>query len=224
LPSKALLAAALLAAGLGATAARGQGRRADAPVVYKGTDSGGEPVRLEVACCGDGVCVSGTLGKRYELRTQPPGAARGPDTAAFAVFEKGKPEAVGDGRLELTEDRSGLVGQAKVCAGTFCGVRVDVSIVFMATTDQGPPQEQGARATRLGVQGARLTRVTPDSLLGRLGLEAGDVVLSVNGQPIRDQNGLDRALARSAGTARLEVVDVRSGKRLVRDVSLPGGR
>ena len=65
-------------------------------------------------------------------------------------------------------------------------------------------ESQGLREAR----GALVARVTPGGPASRGGLQPGDIVLRVNGQPIKDANDLTRqvATARQGQTIRLEVL------------------
>jgi hypothetical protein len=74
----------------------------------------------------------------------------------------------------------------------------------------------GARV-QAGAQGMKIERVTPGSPAARLGLEAGDVILSVNGQPVRNQADYARLLDQGGGRVRLEILNGRDGKKVVRD-------
>lgn len=54
----------------------------------------------------------------------------------------------------------------------------------------------------------------------RIGLEVGDIITSVDGNPIEDTSDLYRALQRSGGFARLRIIDVRSTDLVYRNVDL----
>jgi len=76
-----------------------------------------------------------------------------------------------------------------------------------------------ARQSGLGdVEGVLVYRIWQDASAATAGLRAGDVVVSMNGEPVRDAAELDRAIvgSRVGSTARLEVV--RDGRTLTIDV------
>ncbi len=58
-------------------------------------------------------------------------------------------------------------------------------------------------------RGMVITRVMPGSEAARIGLERGDVILSINGQQLCHNGDYERALRRSSGHLDLRVRDVR---------------
>jgi hypothetical protein len=79
-----------------------------------------------------------------------------------------------------------------------------------------PAYRLGARVQAAG-PGMKVEKVTPGSPAARLGLEAGDVILSVNGQPVRSQADYARLLDHAGGRVRLEILNGRDGKKIIRD-------
>jgi S1-C subfamily serine protease len=80
-------------------------------------------------------------------------------------------------------------------------------------------------ATRLGVEGSRgtvVSAVKPNSPAGRAGVRAGDIILSVNDQPISSASEFGRGLDTEARQVTLAVQ--RRDRRLSLTVSAPGGR
>lgn len=80
-------------------------------------------------------------------------------------------------------------------------------------------------ATRLGLEGSRgavVSAVRPNSPAGRAGVKAGDIVLSVNDQPISSASEFGRALDTDARQITLNVQ--RRDRRLALTLSAPGGR
>lgn len=59
--------------------------------------------------------------------------------------------------------------------------------------------------------GVRVDSVGYGSAARQIGLEPGDVIVGLNGMPVRCMHDYRRALARSGGVVELEVRDVRSG-------------
>jgi len=68
-----------------------------------------------------------------------------------------------------------------------------------------PPQLQ------LRPQGVVVTQVLPGSTAARQGIEVGDVILSVNGNPVRSRTDLNLRLAHAGPVAELGVIDCRTG-------------
>jgi membrane-associated protease RseP (regulator of RpoE activity) len=59
--------------------------------------------------------------------------------------------------------------------------------------------------------GLQVVLVFPESPAAQQGMEAGDIIVGVNGLPTRSQADLTRALTRAGGVARLEVIDCNTG-------------
>jgi membrane-associated protease RseP (regulator of RpoE activity) len=59
--------------------------------------------------------------------------------------------------------------------------------------------------------GLQVTQVVPWSPAARLGIEAGDIIVAVNGQSTRTMADLNRLLARSLRPARLSIIDGNTG-------------
>ncbi|MFN3688889.1 Do family serine endopeptidase [Salinarimonas sp.] len=66
---------------------------------------------------------------------------------------------------------------------------------FLGVQIQPVTEDIAAGAGLDGARGAIVARVEPDSPAAQAGLEVGDIVLSVEDQPIRDARGLSRAIA-----------------------------
>jgi membrane-associated protease RseP (regulator of RpoE activity) len=62
--------------------------------------------------------------------------------------------------------------------------------------------------------GARLDSIAPDSLFAKIGLRAGDVIASVNGQPLRSLDDAASLYARAPGVKALTLSVVRAGRPL----------
>ena len=78
-----------------------------------------------------------------------------------------------------------------------------------------------ALAEALGVAqpaGAIITRVAPDGPAGKAGLEAGDIVVSVNGDPVRDVSHLRNVVGLMRAGETIELTVLRDG--LLRKISL----
>jgi membrane-associated protease RseP (regulator of RpoE activity) len=65
--------------------------------------------------------------------------------------------------------------------------------------------------TYLAPQALRVTQVFPGSIAARQGIEVGDVIVSVDGAPIRSLTDLQYRLAQSGPVAELGLIDVRTG-------------
>jgi predicted metalloprotease with PDZ domain len=81
-----------------------------------------------------------------------------------------------------------------------------------------PDPSRVVREPQLGIQGQLVRRVglelicvDPCGAAARAGLEEGDVLLEVNGRPIRCHNDLSDAL-RCGRVARIVLIDVRTGR------------
>jgi serine protease Do len=70
------------------------------------------------------------------------------------------------------------------------------------------------------VAGAAITSVQPGEAADRAGLQMGDVVISMNGQPVRSQTEFMEELARQRPGDRVRLGIVRYGQRLERTVQL----
>jgi membrane-associated protease RseP (regulator of RpoE activity) len=73
-----------------------------------------------------------------------------------------------------------------------------------------PPVLLGFTGQGVGY-GVEVMRVNYGSAADRLGLEPGDVVVGVNGRPVRSMSEYKRSLARAGSVVWLDVVDVRTG-------------
>src|SRR3954447_26951104 len=60
-------------------------------------------------------------------------------------------------------------------------------------------------------QGLVVTQVLPGTTAALQGIEVGDVIVSVDGSPVRGVYDLEQRLVRAGGMAELGVVDVRTG-------------
>jgi serine protease Do len=58
----------------------------------------------------------------------------------------------------------------------------------------------------LGLQGAVIVRVTPDSKGAQAGLRPGDVILQINNTPIKDAAAASRAYRATKGTKLLQLL------------------
>ena len=68
-------------------------------------------------------------------------------------------------------------------------------------------------APRLQVEGAYVGRVRPDSHAARAGLKAGDVIVELNGQPIRNAADIERLTGTLRTGQRVTLAYVRRGER-----------
>ena len=68
--------------------------------------------------------------------------------------------------------------------------------------------------------GLQIIQVAVGSAAHRAGLEAGDILLEANGEPIRSQEDLLRVISRSGGSLRLTIRDVRTGRPTTTEVAL----
>jgi len=80
-----------------------------------------------------------------------------------------------------------------------------------AVADAGP---------RLQVKGAYVGRVRPDSPAARAGLKAGDVIVELNGQPIRSATDLERVTGSLRTGEQVTLVYVRRGQRIHSELSV----
>jgi serine protease Do/serine protease DegQ len=81
-----------------------------------------------------------------------------------------------------------------------------------------------AEALRLGGrQGAIISRVDPDSPAARVGVRAGDVILSVNGKALRNASDLRNRVGLVPVGETVDLVVIRNGKRLEYKVKIDAG-
>jgi S1-C subfamily serine protease len=85
---------------------------------------------------------------------------------------------------------------------------------FRARVVSTRPVRSGDRA------GLQITQVAPGETAPRAGLEAGDILLEANGEPLRSQEDLLRVISRSGGSLRLTIRDVRTGRLSTTEVAL----
>jgi membrane-associated protease RseP (regulator of RpoE activity) len=74
-----------------------------------------------------------------------------------------------------------------------------------------PALKPSAPQTYLRPQGLVVTQVIPGSTAAMQGIEVGDIIVSVNGSPVRSVADLQLLLSRAGGVVELQVVDVRTG-------------
>ena len=86
----------------------------------------------------------------------------------------------------------------------------------------GPPGYLGIilAANDASEPGVRIARVVPSSPAARAGLRAGDIVLAVEGEPVRTPSCVAKALATSHAGKVVEVLVQRAGRRLRRSIRL----
>jgi S1-C subfamily serine protease len=90
-------------------------------------------------------------------------------------------------------------------------------------SDQSPSQRA---PYRLGVYchtvegGVMIDGLVSGGAAERIGLEVGDIIISIDGRPIEDTSDLYRALQRSGGFARLRIINVRDDSLVYRNVDL----
>jgi S1-C subfamily serine protease len=68
--------------------------------------------------------------------------------------------------------------------------------------------------------GAKLDTIAPDSLFAKAGLRAGDVIASVDGQPLRSLDDAASLYARAGGVKSLTLAVIRAGKPLTLRVTI----
>jgi S1-C subfamily serine protease len=74
---------------------------------------------------------------------------------------------------------------------------------------------------RLGDRaGLQITQIDSGDAAQRAGLEAGDVILEAGGEPTRSQEDLLRAIARSGGSLKVTIRDVRTGRLTTVEIAL----
>jgi hypothetical protein len=102
-----------------------------------------------------------------------------------------------------------------------------IPLVFSLANPAGPQRVSPAKGLKLGAKvaaatgGVKVVEVGAGSPAARLGLEPGDVILSVNGVAARGLAEYARLLdAAPQGKARLEIRQAGSGKVVVKDVQL----
>jgi S1-C subfamily serine protease len=70
---------------------------------------------------------------------------------------------------------------------------------------------QGGPQLQLRPQAVVVTQVFPGGSASRQGIEVGDIIVSVNGQPVRSASDLQYRLGQAGPAAQLGLVDVRTG-------------
>ncbi len=69
-------------------------------------------------------------------------------------------------------------------------------------------------------EGMHVEQVMRHSIASRMGLEPGDVIVSINGRRLRTENDYFRQLSNSGNWLRVGVLDVRSGRVIERSARL----
>ena len=98
--------------------------------------------------------------------------------------------------------------------------------VGLRPTPQAQPR-LGFRYDLVARQGLQVRWVTPGSLAAQMGLERGDMIISVNGQSVGYMGAYDQAMlsaARFGGNVKLAIRDVRTGMIQYRSTNLFGPR
>lgn len=93
-------------------------------------------------------------------------------------------------------------------------------VVATAKAQPGPSYFLGVKYTHNGGDGVLITGVVPGSPAEKVGLENGDVILTVNGNAITGGFDFKRALDNSGGVARLRIRDCRTGQIAFRTCQL----
>ncbi len=137
------------------------------------------------------------------------------DRRTIVLEKDGKRE-----RLLVGKDRGDLAGTAD---GGKPAVALDRAAIEAQMRDLPGLMKQAslAPATVDGVQGLSVTRLKPDGLFARLGLQPGDLLIEANGRPLAsfaDLAGLPAMLA--GDSLRLEVL--RKGRRTVLTCNISG--
>ncbi|MDA2934652.1 PDZ domain-containing protein [Acidobacteria bacterium AH-259-D05] len=73
-----------------------------------------------------------------------------------------------------------------------------------------------------GKEGVLITEVTPDSSAQRAGLRAGDVIISVDGQPVRRVSDLSRHLR--SGSIELEIIRDKQPRKITAEIESRGNQ
>lgn len=82
------------------------------------------------------------------------------------------------------------------------------------------PVKLGIRGHFDFAEGMHVEQVMRHSIASRMGLEAGDVIVSINGRRLRTENDYFRQLSNSGSWLRVGVLDVRSGRVIERSARL----
>ncbi|MGB9879947.1 MAG: PDZ domain-containing protein [Anaerolineae bacterium] len=75
-------------------------------------------------------------------------------------------------------------------------------------------------ASTIGIEGAYVGRVTPNSLADRTGLKVGDVIIEIAGQPVRNAMDLEHIYANLRVGSRTTLTCMRQGQLLKFELSL----
>jgi serine protease Do len=97
----------------------------------------------------------------------------------------------------------------------------------MGVTVQGVSSELAKSLGLSDVRGALVSAVEADSPAQKAGIERGDVILTFNGEPVSDSNGLRNRVAASQPGSKATVTIMRNGREEARQVvlaELPGKR
>jgi serine protease Do len=134
--------------------------------------------------------------------------------------------------IEWTASRNGIVGNWVAAAGPIAEP-VAVGVVSVATRDMNPPygrqnvptEKSGFLGILLATDSAAATigEVTKDSAADKAGLKARDIIMSIDGQEITNQESLINTLSGMKAGDKVKIVLDREGKKLELTATL-GGR
>jgi S1-C subfamily serine protease len=116
--------------------------------------------------------------------------------------------------MQVCKPRRGVVWMAALaaCAALARGQR--------ARAQDPPPYLLGIYFRAVPGDGVEVLRVYPNTPAEHIGLEVGDVIVSVNGRAVTSTVDFRRAMNDSGGQVRLRVRDVRTGNLVYRSARL----
>ena len=127
-------------------------------------------------------------------------------------------------------DAEGLVKVAEVSKQVveYLASREEPMSVTLASSAQQKPRQAGSRKVSLGTvpdftyrgRGYRLDGVTPGSPAERAGLQEGDIIVQIDGQPIAGLRDLSNILKTLTVGGNIEVVYLRGGHRMTTEAML----
>ena len=112
----------------------------------------------------------------------------------------------------ITVDDQVVVGFDRARLETLIGDAQRRPSLGLGIADAGP---------RVGRAGAYVGRVAPSSPAAGAGIQAGDVIVEANQQPVQSAADLERLIASLSGGVRLLVVALRGDSKLAFELYLP---
>lgn len=161
----------------------------------------------------DGVVIENLRTGRPELLAFGPASAPNrTETAEGAVGSGSVPSVAAPASADGASPAAPEVYTIALARAVLAGELANLPVLLDSAT--ATPRYRDAAEGRGVIDGYEIGRLRPASLLDRLGLRNGDVVLEVNGHPLDGMATVMRLFGQLGATTRTEVVVLRDGRRV----------